>query len=171
MRFHFWTRFRLLVLCVIGLVGLTTASCGFNVQTVQPYAPAVGVNVNVGGAGQVQVRNLAIITDEGGRGLLSATLLADRPDALVAVSGQADALDGDGAPLQVTVPKPVDVAATGFVVLTDLAPIELTGTGLQPGLTAQLTLSFRDAGSVTIRVPVMSTDLDAFDEVTEFESR
>src|SRR3712207_2591902 len=88
-----------LLTAVLVLVG----GCGLDAQTLQPYTPADGVNVNVGTVARVQVRNLLIISAEPGQGIVSASLTADAPDALVAVSGTASALDGSGAPLTGTV--------------------------------------------------------------------
>src|SRR4029079_8751443 len=128
------------LVAVAGVIvtSVLATSCGFDVQTMQPYTPAMGIDVNVGPARQVLVRNLMIITDDGGAGVVSATLYAEPgPDALVAVAvavaATADALDGDRAPLTATVEDPVPVPADGFVVLTDLPPVTVTGPGLRPG--------------------------------------
>lgn len=157
------------VLVAVVAVFLAT-SCGMNAQTLQPYTPALGINVDVGADHQVKVRNLMVITDEGGRGVVSATLYAERPDQLVAVSGVADAMDGDGRPLAAALAAPVKVPRLEYVIMTELAdPVVLRGPGLRPGMSAELTLRFRDAGSVTAHVPIMSTDIPYLDDATEFE--
>ena len=164
------SRHLLAVAC--GMVTLLAASCGFDVQTLQPYTPAMGINVEVGTDRQVLVRNLMIVTDDGGTGVVSATLYAEpESDALVAVAATADALDGDGAPLTATVEDPVPVPADGFVVLTDLPPITVTGPGLRPGMSARITLTFAQAGTVTTHVPIMSTEFASLDKATEFEQQ
>jgi hypothetical protein len=166
------------LVAVAGVIvtSVLATSCGFDVQTMQPYTPAMGIDVNVGTDRQVLVRNLMIITDDGGAGVVSATLYAEPgPDALVAVAvavaATADALDGDRAPLTATVEDPVPVPADGFVVLTDLPPVTVTGPGLRPGMSARITLTFAQAGTVTTHVPIMSTEFASLDEATEFEQR
>lgn len=146
-------------------VWMVCASCGFDVQTNRPYTPADGVNFNVGAAQQIQVRNLLIISAEPGEGVLSATIYAARPDALLAVSGSADALDGDGAPLTGTLPAPVPIPVTGFVTLTDLPPIVVRSAALRAGLTAQVTLRFQNAGQATVSVPVMDADISYYETI------
>jgi hypothetical protein len=152
---------------LIGMITicLVSASCGFDVQTNRPYTPADGVNLDVGADGQVQVRNLLIISGEPGEGILSATIYATRPDQLVAVTGSADALDGNGAPLTATLPAPITVRPQNYVELTELPPIVLRSNALEAGLTAQLTLEFRDAGQATIRVPVMAADISYYESI------
>ena len=154
-----------------GAAVFLATSCGMGAQTLQPYTPALGINVDVGTDHRVKVRNLLLITDEGGLGVVSATLFAERPDQLVAVSGTADAMDGDGRPLTADLAAPVDVPRLEFVIMTELAdPVVLSGAGLRPGMSTELTLRFRDAGSVTTHVPIMSTDIPYLDDATEFEN-
>jgi hypothetical protein len=152
---------------LVGLITicLVSASCGFDVQTNRPYTPADGVHVDGGAGGQVQVRNLLIISAEPGEGILSATIYATRPDQLVAVNGTADALDGDGAPLTATLPAPITVRPQNYVELTELPSIVVRSNALEAGLTAQLTLQFRDAGQATIRVPVMAADISYYESI------
>lgn len=164
------TRPAVVAVLLAAVTGLLT-SCGLDAQTLQPYTPALGINVNVGADHQVKVRNLMLITDEGGRGVVSATVYAERPDALTTLSGAVDAMDGDGQPLTAFLPAPVTVPRFSHVILTDLdVPLTLTGPGLRPGLAAEVTLGFRDAGSVTVIVPIMSTDISYLDDATEFET-
>ena len=165
-------RIQVVVVAVVlsAVSGLLT-SCGLDAQTLQPYTPALGVNVDVGVDHRVNVRNLILITDEGGRGVVSATVYAERGDVLTTLSGAVDAMDGDGQPLTADVPAPVPVPPFRRVILTELdEPLTLTGPGLRPGLAAEVTLGFRDAGSVTVIVPIMSTDIPYLDDATEFES-
>lgn len=157
---------------VFTAVTILLSSCGLSEQTTLPYTPAIGVNVDVGAEHQVKIRNLMLITDDdGGRGVVSATLYAERGDTLTTVSGAVDAIDGDGQPLTASLPAPVHVPKNGLVILTKLrAPLALSGPGLRPGLAAEVTLGFDDAGSVTAIVPIMSTDLPYLDEATDLES-
>src|ERR671920_153284 len=64
------------LLAVLGLL-LVTAACGTDAQTLKPYTPAEGVNLDVGDSYNpeqvVHVRNLLIISKKPGSGVLSAS--------------------------------------------------------------------------------------------------
>ena len=143
------------------------AGCGMNAQTLQPYTPAEGVNVDVGGQGEVQVRNLMILTRTPGEGFLSATLTATQPDTLTRVSGTAAKADGsDGAPLAVTLAGPVQIEPGRPVVLTDQPFITVRSPDLKAGLKATLVLRFGTAGEVSIQVPVVDGNQHEYKTVT-----
>lgn len=155
-----WTATAALVMC-----WLFGSACGFDVQTNRPYTPADGVNVDAGG-GVVQVRSLLILSPRPGEGVVSATLTADRSDALVELSGAAVAADGTTTPLQVTPVAPVTVGTVDPVLL--LVPgqssnvIRVRAAGLRAGLTATLTLRFRAAGEVTVTALVVDANLPEY---------
>jgi hypothetical protein len=147
------------LLLVIGLL-LVSGACGQNVQTNRPYTPGEGVNVDVGDPAMpdkvVHVRNLAIISFAPGEGILSGSIVTGDRDALTAVSGMPLKVDGTvGAPFAVTIPNTVSVANDALVVLTDQAPITLKSPDLAPGLDANVTLAFQNAGEETLRVPIV----------------
>ena len=147
------------LLAILALL-LTVAACGTDAQTLQPYTPAEGVNVDVGDPyddkNVVHVRNLLIISKSRGSGVLSASLVTDGRDQLTSVTGFAIKPDGSqGAPLDVALTNTVSVANRAQVVLTDLPPITVTSADLVPGLTASMTLTFANAGEVTLIVPVV----------------
>ncbi len=133
---------------------LTLTGCGMDAQTLQPYTPAHGINVDVPG---VKVRNLLVVANDAGAGVVSASILAADNDALTSVAGQAIAADGATAgPLTVT-GAPVTLAPGTMTVLTGgTAPVAVTASGLKPGLTAKLTLTFRSGAAVEAVVPVQS---------------
>lgn len=167
------TRFRRLAragAAIILTAALTaTAGCGFDVQTNQPYTPAEGINVDVGPRQQaVAVRNLVIVSKEPGSGYVSASLTAAaHTDALQRITGRAYTRDGQpGAPLTVNQPGPVQVPAGSLVVLTDQPLIEVTSADLEPGLEAEVTLTFATAGETTMRIPVVSADDPQFATVS-----
>ena len=64
---------------------LVVGACGTDAQTLRPYTPAEGVNVDVGDPSDAQsvvhVRNLLIISKAPGSGVLSASLVTDGRDA------------------------------------------------------------------------------------------
>ena len=104
----------------------------------------------------VHVRNLLIISKAPGSGVLSASLVTDGRDELTEVTGYAIKVDGsEGAPLTVTLANTVSIANGAQIVLTDQAPIAVTSPDLAPGLTASVTLTFANAGEVTVVVPVV----------------
>ncbi len=146
------------LLLVVGLL-LSTAACGSDAQTLKPYTPAEGVNFDVGDEKDIKtvvhVRNLLIISKEPGSGVLSALLVTDGRDELTKVTGKAIKSDGsDGAPLTVSITNSVTFANRAQVVLTDRAPIGVTSADLAPGRTAAMTLSFANAGDISVVVPV-----------------
>lgn len=146
------------LLLAVGLL-LGTAACGNDAQTLRPYTPAEGINFDVGDEQDIRnvvhVRNLLIISKAPGSGVLSALLVTDGRDELTQVTGNAIKADGsEGAPLTVTITDSVTFANRAQVVLTDRAPISVTSADLAPGRTATMTLSFANAGDITVIVPV-----------------
>lgn len=155
---------------ISGLLG--TSACGMNVQTNQPYTPADGVNADVPSTGNaddvVHVRNLGIISRTPGEGILNGSLVGTRPDALTGVSGKSIKLDGsDGAPLKVELNKPVEIGRNSLVVLTSASPlITIQAADLDSGLDAVVDLQFRNAGQVSIRVPVLDGNQPQYRTIT-----
>ena len=147
------------LLAALSLV-LAVGACGTDAQTLQPYTPAEGVNVDVGDPYNLQsvvhVRNLLIISKEPGSGVLSATIVTDGRDQLTEVTGYAIKPDGSrGATLDVSLTNTVSIANGAQVVLTDQTPIGVRSPDLLAGLTASVTLTFAKAGDTTVVVPVM----------------
>jgi hypothetical protein len=148
----------LALLSVLGLL-LGLGACGTDAQTLKPYTPAEGVNVDVGNPADIQnvvhVRNLLIISKAPGSGILSASIVTDGRDQLTEVTGFAIKSDGSqGAPLTVNLTNTVSIANRAQIVLTD-SPISVQSADLAPGLTASITLTFANAGEVTVIAPVV----------------
>jgi hypothetical protein len=144
---------------VIGLL-LVAGACGRNAQTDQPYTPAEGSNIDVGNPANpdevVHVRNLLIISHAPGEGIVSATIVTDGRDALTSVSGMPIKVDGtEGAPFTDTISNTVPIADGALVVLTDQSPITVKSPDLMAGLDAVVTLTFQNAGEVTLKAPVV----------------
>ena len=158
-------------LVVLGLV-LAVGACGTDAQTLQPYTPAEGVNLDVGDPydpeSVVHVRNLLIISKEPGSGILSASLVTDGRDQLREITGFAIKSDGSqGAPIRVTLTNTVSIANRAQIVLTDqTTPISVTSADLAPGLTASLTLTFANAGEATVIVPVVDGDFPEYASIS-----
>jgi hypothetical protein len=128
----------------IGLL-FFAAACGQNVQTNRATPNEV-----------VHVRNLAIISWGPGEGVLSGSIVTADRDSLSAVSGMPFKVDGsEGAPFTGTIPSTVSVANGLQVVLTDQPPIIVKSPDIKPGLDADVTLQFENAGEVTLRVPIL----------------
>jgi hypothetical protein len=147
------------VLLTLGLV-LAAGACGRGAQTLQPYTPSEGINIDVGNRADpksvVHVRNLLIVSKAPGQGVLSATMVTDGRDELTGVTGNAFKVNGSaGATFTATLTSTVSFANGTPIVLTDNAPITLRSADLAPGLTASVKLQFRNAGEATAVVPVV----------------
>jgi hypothetical protein len=151
---------RALAALLLSLGLLLTAACGTDAQTLRPYTPGEGVNVDVGDPAdvenQVYVRNLLIISSAPGVGIVSGSLVTDGRDQLSGISGVPIKADGsEGAPFTATLSNTVSIANGALVVLTEGSPITVRSPDLLAGLTARMTLTFAKAGEVTVVVPVM----------------
>lgn len=160
------------------LVGLS--ACGFNAQTLQPYTPSDGVNVNVGNASPasngrtkvepnsaVKVRGLMIVAKSATSGFLSATIVSDSPDQLTAVTGNVLRQDGSqGSALTIALPSPIQLQPNSRVVLVDRQAVTVTGTTVPAGATASLKLTFAKAGSKQVVVPIVDGQNDTYRTVS-----
>jgi hypothetical protein len=151
------------LLLSLGLL-LSGSACGMNVQTLNPYTPAEGVNFDVG---SIHLRNVMVLSRTPGEGYLSASLVSDDPDALLSVTGVAMKADGsEGAPLTVTLPNPVSLGNNTMVVLTDRPLVTVKSADLQAGLVAKLVFQFSKAGEVTTNAPVVDASQPAYATIT-----
>lgn len=151
-------------LCVPLALALT--GCGMNAQTLQPYTPAEGVNTTTG---PVLVRNLLVVADANGRGVVSASLLTYGDDTLTGVAGTPQKADGTaGSPLVASSSGlPLTLASNRLVVLTDPPQrLAVTSPDLKPGLLAEVTLTFAKAGPVKMMAPVLSVTEPEFQHIT-----
>jgi hypothetical protein len=147
------------LLLAVGLL-LVTGACGTNAQTLRPYTPADGINLDVGNPSDstnvVYVRNLMIISRAPGQGVLSATLMTYGRDELTGVTGTAIKVDSTtGSPFTATLTNTVSFANGAPIVLTDGSPIAVNSPDLASGLSANITLQFRKAGEATLVIPVV----------------
>lgn len=146
-------RARTLGAAVVLGAALALSGCGFDAQTLQTYTPAHGVNLDTK---TVKVRNLLIVADTSGQGVLSGSFVSEADDTLNSVKGTALKADGsDGSSLSVT-GGPVAIKKIGITVLTaGDAPVRVSSPDLKPGLLAKLDLSFASGLTQTITVPVL----------------
>ena len=147
-------RVRTLGAAVVLGATLALSGCGFGAQTLQTYTPAHGVNVDDGG---VKVRNLLVVADERGQGVLSGAFATDVDDTLTRVAGTAlDASGADSGVLTVT-GGPVPLKRNGLAVLTSASsPIQVSSPAMKPGLLARVDLQFASGRATTVTVPVIS---------------
>jgi len=156
---------------VIASLLVLTTGCGFDAQTLQPYTPADGVNFQLGGTEAdeptLKVRNLLVIADDTGAGFVSASMVVDLgTDTLRSITGVALNANGtDAGAITVSAFPPVPLNANQLVVLTNLAPISVSGP-LKPGLEARLVFTFAQAGEQTIVVPVLDRSDPVYAGVT-----
>ena len=144
------------LLLSFGLVGLLGA-CGFGAQTLQPYTPADGTNLDIGTDAALKIRNLVIISRAKGEGIVSASLVGNTEDQLTSVTVVPAKPDSSaGTPATATPPAPISLGGGSLVVLTDQQPLlTVRAPDLAPGLSADVTLQFAKAGAVTLRCPVV----------------
>jgi hypothetical protein len=103
----------------------------------------MGVNGDVGRDATVKVRNLLIVSRQDGQGLLSASLISTRLDALVGVAGVAIERDAtDGAPLEANLAAPIPLEPGDLVVLTERPVIRVSSPDLRAGAMARVVLQF-----------------------------
>jgi hypothetical protein len=147
------------VLVALGLL-LVTAACGKDAQTLRPYTPAEGINIDVGDPAMVRqvvsVRNLLIISRTEGQGVVSATIVTDDRDELTALTGAPIKADGtEGAPFTATLSQTVSFGNGAQIVLTDRPLITVTSPDLVAGRSASVTMQFKNAGEATVLVPIV----------------
>ncbi len=140
---------------------LLLAGCGFGAQTLQPYTPAHGVNIDVAAGEnnrQLKVRNLLVVADDNGDGIVSASLVSPVADSLVTVTGTPLKPDGSrGSALTVTKTAEITLKPDQISVLTTPEPaVRVSSPDLRPGLTAEITLTFASGRTAQGVAPVMT---------------
>lgn len=115
--------------------------------------PAAGVQTD---AGSLKVRNLMLLADSKGDGLLLGSVFTAEPVELTMVALAAEQPDG-------TFSEPVvtglagDVPVEGGLMFGD-ADSRVQGAQLTEGLLARVIMQFSDGTSVDIAAPVMSSE-------------
>ena len=154
------------LLLSFGLVGLV-AGCGFDAQTLQPYTPADGANVDVGSDNELKVRNLVVISRTEGQGIVSASVVSGTGDRLTAVTVTPAPLDSSPAtPATATVSQPIEIARGTNVVLTNGPLITVQSPGVKAGLAATVRMTFAQAGEVTLDCPIVDGTLEPWSTIS-----
>lgn len=141
---------RALVL-VSSLLLLTACGAGQNAQTAQLYTPTDGVQ---GESSSIQVRNVVVVANAAGDGILSATLV-DPSDATTTTFGAPDRLTGviinnKAATLTPAAPTLQVNAPVNFSGPASNASAVVTALGVKPGANVTVTFSFEIAGDLTV---------------------
>lgn len=146
----------LAIAATLALAGCTAT--GNDAQTNQQYQPGVGTNLRTG---QVQLYNALAVDNGDGTATLSTLVLNTTEDTQKLDS--ALATTGDNVPVGVeTAPAiigPRDTFNTG-----PAATVLFTGDAVQPGNYVTVTLTFDEAGDVTIEAPVVART-EMYDDV------
>lgn len=134
------------------LLAPALTACGFNVQTDQVYQPAVGVNDR---SGAVDVLNAVIVSGEDGSGTFAGTL--------VNTGTEADRLDSVSGPGITASRRTIDIPAGGNAFLAESGQVTLQGDDIEPGAFVELTLSFGNGQTTTVKAPVVAAADDFAD--------
>ncbi len=137
---------------VTGLAsGCTTGGWRYDVP------PAAGV---VEDAGPVKARNIMLVADDEGRGVMLGFLFSDEPVELVGAVVAGQQVDGEYG-------QPVAVDVSGEINARE--PLELggaesivEGADLEAGLLAGVVLEFSDGTTLSVETPVVSADEPAY---------
>ena len=151
------------VLLVLGLV----AGCGFEAQTLKPYTPADGANLDVGMDNELKIRNLVVISRTEGQGIVSASLVSGTGDRLTGVTVTPSPLDSSPAPpATASLSAPLEIPRGVNVVLTNGPLITVDSPGLKAGLAAMVTMTFAQAGEITLNCPIVDGTLEPWNTVS-----
>lgn len=143
---------------------LVLAGCGFEAQTLQPYTPGQGVNVT---SGPVDVRNLVVIGDGEGSGLVSASIVSSEADRLTGVTGNALKPDGSDAGELTASSASVELPANELVVLTSAEqPVTVQSEQMVVGGAVELELQFSSGAVASAIAPVVSADHSIYATIT-----
>lgn len=162
------------VAILISAAVLSGCGTGLQAQNYKPYTPVEGVNVNVGGSTGMAIRNLHVEAPAEGSefeagatayvtgGLINA---ADRDDALVGAFSAASQGGGillDGKPVE-----ELPIRAGAAAPFTWALQLEGLTKALSGAEYIDVTLVFRNAGRVTVTIPVFvgDTGLDTREEL------
>lgn len=128
---------------------LSGCAAGFDATSLQPYAPADGVNAE---SGEIRALNVLVVADDGATGGVVLMTVANdgrRDDRLVGIESDAGSVEAD---------TPVPLPAGGTVAFGGQqaqASATVTNLQVQPGQAIELRLTFARAEPVSVRTVVM----------------
>ena len=143
------------VAAVVATLALTvTMSACTQGPWVYDSPPAAGVQADDGG---LKLRNFLVVADAEGEGILLGGIASrDEPTQVTGVTVAAEAKDGSfGQPQQIALNEQIHKGATIYL-LGDTT--KFSDPGLELGLLADVTVNFSTGQSVSLEVPVMSSE-------------
>ena len=153
-------------LLAFGLVGLV-AGCGFDAQTLKPYTPADGTNLDVGSDNELKIRNLVVISRVEGQGIVSASVVSGTGDRLTGVTVTPSPLAASpGQPATASLTQPVEIPQGVNVVLTNGSLVTVQSPGIKAGEAAKVTMTFAQAGEVSLDCPVVDGTLEPWNTIS-----
>ncbi len=107
-------------------------------------------------AGPVKARNVMLLADNEGKGLLMGSLFTSEQVELVTVAVAAERSDGSFG-------EPVGVDVAGNIGVEEMLMLGgqdsiVEGADLQPGMLAAVLLNFSDGTSMSLETPVVSSE-------------
>ncbi len=124
--------------------------------------PAAGVQTD---EGTVKVRNLMVLADSEGEGLLLGSVFSTQPLDLSMVSVAGEQSDGTFAE-PVAIDLSAAVPVNGSLILGDSSS-RVEGADLLEGRVAKVMMQFSDGTTATIDAPVMSSTHPDYEEAWE----
>jgi copper(I)-binding protein len=134
------------------VAALAGCAAGADAQTLQPYQAAEGTNAE---SGSVAVRNLLILADAHGKGVVHGAIVntGNTEDRLVGIeAGESE----EGVKVEGSRAFPLRTKRS--LLLPPATGKPITVTGAEPGEMVTLTLSFEEAGPLTTEVQVLTED-------------
>lgn len=146
-------------------------------QTLIPYTPAQGVNIDAPGLGAppdsnavpLKLRNLLIISTGEASGILSGAALAPaaQADRLLTVEGRPFTVDNVPAAQGYQPANPnLELPAGQLVVLTNGPHIVLSGSQVRPGTVAELKFTFEKSQQQLVMVPIVDGNQPEYRQFT-----
>ncbi|MDN5797312.1 MAG: hypothetical protein L0H79_16365 [Intrasporangium sp.] len=130
-------------------VTLGTAGCMVfsPVQTDVPYAPADGIQTNLG---SVAIRDLVLVTNGSGEAMVSGGLVNQSAQAVtLQFAPQLEGGSTSGTEIQLQPSERVNLAEQG---------LQLTGVAAKPGRVIPVQVTSSTAGTTLLNVPVMAAE-------------
>lgn len=158
------------------LLGGTACMRVNDFQSLEQYTPSEGVPVEILPSESdspedttqvpIKIRNLMIVQDESGDAVLAGAVISPIDTKLESVEGTA--LDVEGKPL-----GELKVSGASFKLKADELmnfegqDIKVTSSDMEPGLLAELTITFATGEPATVQVPVVDGSKSNYDNFPE----
>lgn len=151
-------RFRIWFAALALTAGLTAGCTAGDWRYDAP--PAAGVQAD---EGLIKARNILLIADESGEGVLNGSIASAEAASLTGIVVQAETADG-GRGAAVPVEITADISRNGIVKL-DATNAPVSGAGLLLGRTATVAMQFADGTQLVVEAPILSSEHPDFDGI------